>query len=274
MSKSNRKKDIDIIYEDPDILVINKPPGVSVTADRSSAPGLFDLLSGQLGESFTRKLRLVHRLGKGASGLMVIAKSPEAQSIFSSYFQKRQVKKTYLAFVNGFVEQKSGFIRLPLSRIRRDSQKMQVALKKRGKRAVTGWRLLADFGPVSLLAVKPVTGRTHQIRVHLANADMPLAVDRLYANTGGLFLSEFKADYRLGRNKTEKPLISRLTLHAYQLEMPSEHNEKTMRFIAKPDDKFAATLKMLTKHNQKGRNAFIDQRWYSAILNGQPVNLV
>ena len=140
---------------------------------------------------------------------------------------------------------------------------------KRGKPAVTNWRLLADFGLVSLLAVQPITGRTHQIRVHLAAKGMPLAIDPLYGATKGIMLSDFKAGYSLSRGKAETPLIERLTLHAYQIDLPPEAACPT-RFIAKLDKKFAATLKMLTKHNPKGPEAFPDKELLPAILKTQP----
>lgn len=213
------KAKIEIIYTDDDLLVINKPSGVSVTKDRSGKAQLTDLLSEQLGSEATSRLRLIHRLDKHTSGVMMLAKTPQAQSTFSSYFTKRLIKKTYLAIVTGFVGSKQGKINAALTTDRKNPMAMCITRRK-GKRASTNWRLLADFGSIALLAVSPVTGRTHQIRVHLPSIGLPLAIDPLYGTSQPIFLSDFKPGYRLTRAKTEKPLIDRLTLHAYQLELP------------------------------------------------------
>jgi len=151
------------------------------------------------------------------------------------------------------------------------------------------------------LAVQPLTGRTHQVRVHLPSVGLPLLIDPLYGNPKPFFLSDFKADYRLGRGQTEKPLIERLTLHAYQLELPplchseqseeshlSSHSEAQPKnlnhesqatsdesrncFIASLDKKFAATIKMLTKHNPKGPDAFTNPDDFAKIMNAQKLS--
>ena len=137
-----------------------------------------------------------------------------------------------------------------------------------GKPATTQFDLLADFGMMALLRVHPLTGRTHQIRVHLASRDMPLAIDPLYGSNGPIMLSDFKTDYRLAKGKTELPLIDRPTLHAYQLELPKKD---TPVFVAGLDKKFAATLKMLTKYNTKGPDAFSDSDVFEQILNARPL---
>ncbi|MHC4159663.1 MAG: RluA family pseudouridine synthase, partial [Planctomycetota bacterium] len=208
------KTRIPIIYQDDDIIVVNKPAGVSVTKDRSGAVELIDILTRQLGLQISSKLRLVHRLDKGTSGVMILAHSAEAQSLFSGYFAKKQVKKTYLAIVTGAVTGQQGTINAPLSRNRKNTEIMCID-HKRGKESITNWKQLADFGSAALLAVQPLTGRTHQIRVHLPSIDLPLAVDPLYGVNRYLFLSDFKSGYRLSKSQTEKPLIDRLTLHAY-----------------------------------------------------------
>ena len=138
--------------------------------------------------------------------------------------------------------------------------------RKKGKDAVTNWRLLADFGTVALLAVEPLTGQTHQIRVHLRSIGLPLAIDPLYAGSRAMFLSDFKPNYRLGKGQTEKPLIERLTLHAYQLELPAPGSSC---FIACLDKKFTATIKMLTRHNPKGPDAFIDPDDFTRITDNK-----
>ncbi len=278
---------IEIIYQacpraqrrDDDILVINKPSGISVTKDRSGAAELADILGEQLGQQTRSELRLVHRLDKHTSGVMILAKNAETQSRFSSYFGRRLVKKTYLALVTGAVSGQQGTIDVPLAQSHKKPGLMCIARKK-GKEAVTHWKLLADFGTVALLAVEPLTGRTHQIRVHLPHIGLPLAIDPLYGNRRPLFLSDFKTDYRLAKGQTEKPLIERLTLHAYQLSFRAQPQAESMNlidnslnhpvyFIARLDKKFATTIKMLTKHNPNGLNAFANPDDFSKIVNTQ-----
>jgi RluA family pseudouridine synthase len=286
------KTKVEIIYQDDDIIVVNKPAGVSVTKDRSGDDQLTDILADQLEPAVCSQLRLVHRLEKDTSGVMVLAKNVEAQTKFTTYFEKREVKKTYLAIVTGFVPGRQGTINAPLTRDPKNPALMCIA-KKKGKAAVTDWQLLADFGSVALLAVNPLTGRTHQIRVHLPSIALPLAIDPLYGSSRPLFLSDFKSGYRLAKGQTEKPLIERLTLHAYQLVIPAEPvlsgpvpstvegvegteirpdpwlRPEASCFVAGLDKKFAACLKMLTKYNPKGPNAFLNPDNFSKIINTQ-----
>jgi len=277
------KTKIEVIYNDHDVLVVNKPAGVSVTKDRSGAAELADILAGQLGSQISSGLRLVHRLDKDTSGVMILARNKEAQSLFCSLFEKKLVKKTYLALVTGVISTQKGTISAALARSRKNPALMCIAARK-GKEAVTDWELLADFGVADLLGVSPLTSRTHQIRVHLPSVGLALAIDPLYGSSRPLFLSDFKTNYRLAKGRTEKPLIDRLTLHAYQLELPplchSEAKPKNLNresratsdesrncFVAPLDKKFAATIKMLTKHNPRGPDAFINPDNFSKIIN-------
>ena len=260
---------------------------MSVTKDRSGKHQLADILSEQLGEQIRSKLRLIHRLDKATSGVMILAKNVEAQTRYTGYFKSRHVKKTYLALVTGVVPGRQGRIDVPLAQSPKKPSLMCIARNK-GKESVTNWKLLADFGAVALLAVSPITGRTHQIRVHLPHVGLPLAIDPLYGSSRSLFLSDFKLDYRLARDQTEKPLIERLTLHAYQLSFRAEHNttpsfraepkaesrnlidsssNRPDCFIAGLDKKFTATIKMLTKHNPKGADAFVNPDDFSRLIN-------
>ena len=256
-----KKVPIEIIYEDDNLLAINKPSGISVTADRSGGEELLQILT----EEGRGQLRLIHRLDKLTSGVMILAKNIETQGKYSSFFEKHLMKKTYLAIVGGIVGEKQGTINRPLARSKKNVQLMCVN-SRTGKPAITKWKLLADFGGVALLAVQPVTGRTHQIRIHMKNFGLPLAIDPLYGGTRPIFLSDFKGDYRLAKDKIEKPLMDRLTLHAYQLEFAEKQDGLPNYFVAGLDKKFAATIKMLSRHNANGIEAFENAEDFDKIM--------
>ena len=251
MRKPMSRKPIEILYEDEALVAISKPPGVSVTADRSGDADLLPLLTRQRPD--WTDLRLVHRLDKETSGVMVLAHGRNNQSALSRAFAKRRVRKVYLALVNGCPPGQRGRLGQPMARSRRDPRRMRID-PRRGKPAITEYEVLADFGGLSLLAVRPQTGRTHQIRLHLANAGWPLAIDPLYGSGGPLLLSQFKPGYRHKPDRPEAPLIDRLTLHSYSLEFRDEDICRAGPMIAPPERKFAATIKMLAKHGPKGPN--------------------
>lgn len=261
---------IEILYCNCDIIVLNKPSGVSVTKDRTGAPQLLDLLKGTMPDEEINCLRLIHRLDKETSGLLLLAKTKQAQTAYCQLFENRQIQKTYLAVVSGYTSESQGIIDLPIAPDRKEPNKMRIA-KSKGKNAVTEWKLLADFGQVKLLAVYPRTGRTHQIRVHLSAVGLPLAIDPLYSTSRPLFLSEHKPNYHLGKYAQERPLIDRLTLHAYQLVIPEHAGIQAECFIAPLDKKFTATLKMLTKHNPKGPAAWLDADSFDTIIKAKPL---
>jgi len=269
------KEQLSILFENDDIIVINKPTGVSVTADRTGAADVLQLLNAQL-QPF-EPIRLVHRLDKETSGVMLLAKHRDAQSRYSRLFAKRLVPKLYLAIVNGPVISASGSIKDPIARSRRNPRAMHVH-PRLGKPAQTLWRRLADFGGPTLVAAQPITGRTHQIRIHFAHRGMPLTIDPMYGQTAPLMLSAYKPDYRGKSDRPESPLIDRLTLHAYQLAVPIGGDEGVACdvFVALPDKKFLAAVKMLAKHaGPAGRGAaFDDPSDLDHILAGRPLDFL
>ncbi len=264
------KQKIDILFESDDILVINKPTGVSVTADRGGAADILQLLNGQI--SVSEPLRLIHRLDKETSGVMLLGKHKAAQSRYSSLFEKRQIQKLYLAIVQGPLAYPGGSIKDPIARSQRNPRAMHIH-PRLGKPAHTVWKQLADFGMLALVAAQTITGRTHQIRIHFSHRGMPLAIDSMYGASQPLMLSSFKNGYRPKRDRDESPMISRLTLHAYQLTVPlgNEAEPEMKTFVAGLDKKFAAAVKLLTKHTANMAEGFIDEADFEKILNALPL---
>ncbi|MCE5186665.1 MAG: hypoxanthine phosphoribosyltransferase [Planctomycetaceae bacterium] len=262
------KKRIEILFENDEILVVNKPVGISVTADRGGADDLLMLLTRQL--SPAEPLRLVHRLDKETSGILLIARSRTAQSRYSRLFAKRMIQKLYLAIVRGPLPYRGGSIKDPIARSKRNPQAMHVH-PRLGKPSHTVWKELADFGTLSLVAAQIVTGRTHQIRVHFAHRGMPLAIDPIYASAEPLMLSAYKSGYRPKIDKEEPPLIDRLTLHAYQLTIPvgPQEDAEMRTFTAPPDKKFVAAVKLLAKYKDKSAPGFHDQNDLLRILRSE-----
>ncbi len=265
-----------ILFENDRVIVINKPAGVSVTADRTGAADVPALLSRQL--TLNEPLRLVHRLDKDTSGVMLLARHRDAQSRYSRLFAKRLAGKLYLAIVTGPVAEPFGSIKDPIARSRRNPRAMHIH-PRLGKPAHTLWRRLADFGGPALLAAQPITGRTHQIRIHFSHRQMPLAIDPVYGQAAPLMLSAFKKDYRPKPGRTESPLIDRLTLHAYQLAVPvgDDASAPYHTFVAAPDKHFLAAVKMLAKHTpaMSGRAvAFDDPDDLDRILTAQPLSFL
>ncbi|MEL3906229.1 MAG: RluA family pseudouridine synthase [Treponema sp.] len=215
-----KTKTFTLIHTDEDIIAVNKPAGLLVAADRwdETAERLDVLLQEELPRiaPHCQKLYAVHRIDKDTSGLILYALNAEAHRNLNTAFQNREVKKTYHAVVHGRVTEEQFTVSLPL-RADGDALHRTVVDKRRGKEAVTHFTLLESFGRFSLLEACPVTGRTHQIRVHLTEAGYPIVCDPLYGSPKPVLLSALKQKWR-GDIYTERPLISRLALHAYRLD--------------------------------------------------------
>ena len=181
---------IEIIYEDDDILVVNKPKGLVVHPANGNWNGtLVNAIMAHCKESLSGiggELRpgIVHRLDKDTSGLLIIAKNDKAHIRMSEQIKNREVKKTYIALVRGAVAENEATINMPIGRSTKDRKKMAVV--KNGKEAITHFKVLDRFntlkGLYTLLEVKIDTGRTHQIRVHLSEIGHPIIGDMTYSN--------------------------------------------------------------------------------------------
>ena len=177
---------LDVIYEDNDILVINKPKGMVVhpavgNPDGTLVNAVMAHCKGNL-SGIGGELRpgIVHRLDKDTSGLIIVAKNDKAHINLSEQIQDRKVKKVYLALVRGIIHENEATINMPIARSTKDRKKM--AVDKKGKVAITHFKVLERFKKYTYLEVTIETGRTHQIRVHMAEIGHPVIGDYTYSN--------------------------------------------------------------------------------------------
>ncbi len=199
-----QKIEFGVLHEDPSFIVIDKPAGLVVhpgsgNADQTLINGLLHRYSdiGAIGEPF--RPGIVHRLDKDTSGVMVVARTAKAHISLAEQFKNRRVRKRYLALVHGSLERDSGRIVAPIGRHPVHRQKMSVS-EQNGNYAASSWQRLQQFeAGFTLVDVQIETGRTHQIRVHMASIGHPVAGDRLY-----------------GPNRTNN-MFSRQMLHSWKL---------------------------------------------------------
>jgi len=218
---ARRAPGVSILKSDDHLVVVDKAAGVPSVRERwdTETKTVLDLAQAQIekGADGPVKLRTVHRLDKDTSGVILLARTAEAGRSLSGQFRDRTVEKTYLALIAGAPYEPEGVIEARIDQDPKRPGAMRI-VKHRGKAARTAWASDERFRGFALLRVTPATGRTHQIRVHLAHAGMPLAIDPLYGGERtGIFLSELKRRYKPSRKHEERPLIGRLTLHAWRL---------------------------------------------------------
>lgn len=222
---------LDIIYEDNDIIVVNKPKGMVVHPANGNPDGTLvnailsickNSLSGIGGEL---RPGIVHRLDKDTSGLIIVAKNDKAHINMSEQIKERNVKKTYIALVRGNVPEEEATINMPIGRSTKDRKKM--AVTKNGKQAITHFKVLKRYSKYTLLEIKIETGRTHQIRVHMAEIGYPVVGDAVYSN---------------GKNEFG---IEGQMLHAYKLEFMHPITNKHMELTAPLPQYFEEILKKL-----------------------------
>lgn len=233
----------EIIFENVDLVAVSKPPGLLTIPDRhdETIPSLYKILQHQY-----EKIFVVHRLDKDTSGIILFAKDEQTHKFLSQKFEKWEVSKFYLGIVTGSLQYKTGTIDEPI--MQHPVKKGLMVVSAKGKSSITNYEVQEDFGIFSLVKFEILTGRTHQIRVHMKHLGHPIACDELYGIAKPILLSSFKKKYKLSiKEEEERPLLSRLALHAYQLKF-NDASGKYYELKAELPKDFKALLQQLQKN--------------------------
>jgi 23S rRNA pseudouridine955/2504/2580 synthase/23S rRNA pseudouridine1911/1915/1917 synthase len=207
------KSSPEIIVDNDHFIVLNKPSGLLSIPDREGKEfSLKQMLQEKYGQIFT-----VHRLDRDTSGIIVFAKDEETHKYLSQAFEERTVEKYYLGIVNGVPPEKKMTIDEPIAE--NTTKRGVMLIHERGKKSITDYEVLEEFGKFSLLRFRIHTGRTHQIRVHMQHVGHPIVVDPLYGDGSPILVSSFKKKYNLSKSEEEeRPILGRLGLHAEKLQ--------------------------------------------------------
>ena len=233
-----------IIQETNDWVAINKPSGLLSIPDREGKEiSLKILLKEKYGNIFT-----VHRLDKDTSGLIIFAKNETAHKFLSQQFEARQTQKIYVGLVPGTLPEAEGSIDAPIAE--HPAQNGTMIVHRKGKEALTDFKVLESFGIYSLVQFRIHTGRTHQIRVHMKDLGYPIVCDTLYGDGKPVLVSSLKSKLKLSKDaEEERPILGRLALHSFQLQFTGMEGEAVMLEAPLPKD-MRATLQQLQKRKK------------------------
>ena len=254
--RNQRKRRINVILETEHYLIVDKPAGIPVIRDRWDAnlPNVRELVQKQYEKklgSLDQAVWIVHRIDMDTSGLILLARNEEAHRALNKLFQERQVRKFYQAVTLGHPTPASGEINAAIEE--HPSRKRRMRIARKGKAALTHYETLESFQRYALLQLSPVSGRTHQIRVHLQHIGTPLAVDPLYGEQDSFNIGMLKRQARPRDGERElSSLIDRLTLHASRLEFADPFSGKPVAATSPLPKDFQALLKALRKYDRTG----------------------
>lgn len=232
-----------IIEEDSDLVAINKPSGLLTIPGRDPKEiSLKQELKAHYGEIFT-----VHRIDKDTSGIVVFAKNETAHKNLSQLFEARETIKIYTGIVMGRPAESSGVINEPISE--HPVKKGVMTVYKKGKESITEYEVTEQFRLYALMQFNILTGRTHQIRVHMKHLGHPIVCDDIYGDGKPVFISSIKRkNFNLSKEaETERPILARLALHATQLKF--ELQGKAYDLAAEMPKDMRALLQQLRKNN-------------------------
>ena len=228
-----------ILFENDDYIVVNKPPFVA-SLDERGGSGEVNIL--RLARQYTDDAQVCHRLDKETSGALLIAKNGEAYRSASMQFERRTVNKVYHAIVDGQFTFDQLLVDLP---ILNDGNKNVTIDRSEGKRAETYFTSLKYYKHYTLVECRPVTGRMHQIRIHLATQRASICGDHMYRGKP-VYLSSIKKGYRISKDDEEQPIMKRFALHAKRLVFKGLDDKEISIEAPYPKD-FATLIKLLDK---------------------------
>lgn len=227
-----------ILFENDDLLVVNKPPFISSLDEREG--GEVSML--RLARQYCGDAQICHRLDKETSGCLIIAKNPAAYRLVAMQFERRKVKKVYHAVVNGTHTFEDVHVNLPILNI---GNKNVSISRQDGKAAETIFNSLKYYKHYTLIECQPITGRMHQIRIHLATQRACIAGDDMYGGQS-VFLSQIKRVYHIAKDEVELPIMKRFALHAKQVSFKIDADNEVTVEAPYPKD-FATLIKLLDK---------------------------
>lgn len=245
--------EVTLIHEDEDFVAVNKPAGVSTVSERwdPDKKCLIDLVWDlwKSADSEAPRPHVVHRLDKDTTGVILFARHGEAQTELRKQFMERTTQKTYHTLVEGLPEPARGNLTFHVEENPGKPGTMRIC--RQGKECESAFDLLRAYDHHSWVEVRPRTGRTHQVRLTMAQLGSPCCSDPVYGSGDPLLLSRYKRSYKPGRGETERPLLSRLGLHASKIIIRHPRSGESTEIEAPLPKDLRASLRQLDRWSRQ-----------------------